>query len=250
MLIINADDYGRNRVASDKALFCYKSGRITSASGMMFMRDSERSAELALSAELDVGLHLNCTLAFDGRVPSPRLIEYQRNVAKFLLRNNYFKLLYNPGLRNQIKYVYESQYDEYARLYRGIPSHIDGHHHMHLCSNVIIDGIIPKGFRVRTSLSFGAGEKSLLNRLYRKFLGVCLSRRYICTDFLFSISPFRPEKLLQAVNLAAKSNVEMMVHPEKKDEFEYLMNEEYLQIISRVQRGSFKELNRRPQLNR
>ena len=55
MLIINADDWGRDRTATDTALGCHKNGRISSVTGMVFMADSQRAAELANSAGLDVG---------------------------------------------------------------------------------------------------------------------------------------------------------------------------------------------------
>ena len=64
MLIINADDWGRSVAETDAALRCYKGGRITSVSAMVFMEDSERAAELAKENELDVGLHLNFTDEF------------------------------------------------------------------------------------------------------------------------------------------------------------------------------------------
>jgi predicted glycoside hydrolase/deacetylase ChbG (UPF0249 family) len=34
-------------------------GRVTSGNGMVFMRNSDRAAELANNSDLDVGLHLN-----------------------------------------------------------------------------------------------------------------------------------------------------------------------------------------------
>jgi YdjC-like protein len=49
MLIINADDWGRSRAETDNALTCHDEGRITSASAMVYMEDSERAAELAKS---------------------------------------------------------------------------------------------------------------------------------------------------------------------------------------------------------
>ncbi|PYL02866.1 MAG: chitooligosaccharide deacetylase, partial [Verrucomicrobia bacterium] len=64
MLIINADDWGCSVAETDAALRCYKGGRITSVSAMVFMEDSERAAELAKENELDVGLHLNFTDKF------------------------------------------------------------------------------------------------------------------------------------------------------------------------------------------
>ena len=66
MLIINADDWGRSAAETDAALRCYKAGRVTSVSAMVFMEDSERAAELAKENELDVGLHLNFAEPFTG----------------------------------------------------------------------------------------------------------------------------------------------------------------------------------------
>ena len=59
MLIINADDYGRNAAATDNTLRVFRRGAIISASAMVFMDDSERASQLALEAGLEVGLHLN-----------------------------------------------------------------------------------------------------------------------------------------------------------------------------------------------
>ena len=44
MLIVNADDLGRNITATDNILCCHARRRVSSASAMMFMADSERAA--------------------------------------------------------------------------------------------------------------------------------------------------------------------------------------------------------------
>jgi chitin disaccharide deacetylase len=59
VLIINADDWGRSVAETDAAFKCYRGGRITCVSAMVFMHDSGRAAELAKANELDVGFHLN-----------------------------------------------------------------------------------------------------------------------------------------------------------------------------------------------
>ena len=48
ILIVNADDYGWNRPTTEATLEAFRAGRITSATALMFMDDSERAAELAL----------------------------------------------------------------------------------------------------------------------------------------------------------------------------------------------------------
>ena len=67
MLIINADDWGRSIMETDATLRCYKVGRVTSVSAMMFMSDSERAAELARENGVDTGLHLNFSEPFTGK---------------------------------------------------------------------------------------------------------------------------------------------------------------------------------------
>ena len=233
MLIINADDFGTNELTTDNIICCYQKGGITSASAMMFMKDSERSAALALANNMDTGLHLNFTSEFTGSVPSTKLKDSHEKIASFLLRSKYGLLLYNPFLRNTFEYVYKSQHEEFVRLYNRIPTHIDGHHHMHLCTNMIMDRIIPDNYRVRRSFSFNRGEKSVLNRLYRHVVDRILSKHYICTDFFFSIQPISDlSRLRHILNLSDAYLVELMVHPGFKEEYDFLMSEDYYQMIS------------------
>ncbi len=209
---------------------------------MMFMADSGRSAELALEYDLDAGLHLNFTLEFSGSFKPNKLREYQQTIAAFLLRNKYCSLLYNPLLRKHFDYVYKAQYEEYTRLYKRIPTHIDGHDHMHLCMNLIIDKIIPEGSKVRRNFSFPPGEKGFLNRSYRRIVDLFLKRRYTCTDFFFSVSPIHSGRLQRIVKHAQTSYVELMVHPEKPNEYGYLMSEEFQQVISHIETGTYVTL--------
>ncbi len=167
MLIINADDWGRSLAETDAAFRCYKAGRITSVSAMVFMADSERAAELAQESELDVGLHLNFSERFTGKNNSGRLGECQSRLVRYLRRNKYSQLFYNSFLRNAFSYSYHAQAEEFARLFGKPPSHIDGHHHMHLCANMLLSNLIPAGMKIRRNFSFWPGEKSRFNRAYR-----------------------------------------------------------------------------------
>jgi len=77
-LIINADDWGLDRSTTDRILECANRRVISSASGMVFMEDSERAAGLAREHRIDIGLHLNLTEAFSARNASARLQEHHR----------------------------------------------------------------------------------------------------------------------------------------------------------------------------
>src|ERR1700687_1641630 len=117
MLIVNADDWGRSLAETDAADLCFKAGRITSVSAMVFMEDSERAADLALASGIDAGLHLNFTQAFTGTGYPEALARRHRRIASFLNRNKYSQLLYNPFLRDDFAYCYRVQADEFERLY-------------------------------------------------------------------------------------------------------------------------------------
>jgi predicted glycoside hydrolase/deacetylase ChbG (UPF0249 family) len=240
MLIVNADDLGRNELETRTILSCHQNGRITSASAMMFMKDSVRAAELALSAGLDVGLHLNFTEPFEPNYSSMRLNEHHQRVMNFLSRGRYTALLYNPMLKNDFEYIYKSQYEEYIHLYGKNPTHIDGHHHKHLCMNMLVSSVLPKGLKVRRNFSFLPGEKHFFNRLYRQAVDTWLTRRYICVDFFFSIIPIHsPGRLQRIMALTTSAQVELMVHPANPEEYDYLMSDAYLQLISGVRSGSY-----------
>ena len=52
---INADDWGRDDRTTDRILECFQRRVLSSASGMVFMEDSERAANIAQDQGLDIG---------------------------------------------------------------------------------------------------------------------------------------------------------------------------------------------------
>jgi hypothetical protein len=232
MLIINADDWGRNREATDNSLSCFRNGRAASVSAMVFMEDSERAAELARAFGIDAGLHLNFTTPFTGTVQDAALVERQGRIAGFLRPQRLRRLVYHPALRADFEYAYLRQVEEFDRLYGKPPSRIDGHHHMHLCANMLIDRVIPRGLRVRRNHSFFAGERTIFNRGYRKAVDAWLCRRHRCTDYFFRLLPLLPgDRIRRIMELAVSSVVEVAVHPDGEEEYRYLMSEEYGELI-------------------
>ncbi len=242
MLIVNADDYGKNHETTKRILECYRAGSITSATAMVFMEGSESAAQMARSLDIPIGLHLNLTDAFTGTV-SPLAASFQQRVSSFLRRSKYHCILYNPSLRTAVDCLFKLQYEEFVRLYRKEPTHIDGHHHAHLCTNMLLGKVIPESCKVRRTFSFARGEKSMFNLLYRRILDLYLGRRYRCTDKFFSITPISNRSRIRwIVGLAASHSVELMVHPERGPEYEYLTGFEYLEMISSVKTGSYAVL--------
>lgn len=244
MLIINADDFGISQLATERIIECYIQRRITSTSAMVFMVDSQRAAELQKDNRIDVGLHLNFTQELTGCIKNDLFRDYHNHIATFLSSGKYNFMIYNPNLRKAFKYVFQIQLEEFERLYEMPPSHINGHHHMHLCTNMLVDKIIPSGQKVRRNFSFSKGEKSLLNRLYRSGIDKWLMRRFLTTDYFFSLQELiKNNRLKKAVALAESSIVELETHPEIDEEFNWFMNDTSYRLISNIQKGAYQQLN-------
>ncbi len=243
MLIINADDWGRSKIETDVALRCYKNGRITSLSAMVFMEDSERAAEIAKQNRIDAGLHLNFSERFTGDHHPGTLGDYHQRTVRFLTRSKYSQLVYNPFLQKAFACSYEAQIEEFGRLYGKSPSHIDGHHHMHLCANLLFSDLIPTGTTMRRSFSFWPGEKSPLNRGYRWLVDTWLARKYCLPDYFFDLTQsINDKKLDRVAALARSNNVELMTHPIVPSEAAYLVGDEFAALLRDVEIDTYARI--------
>jgi hypothetical protein len=223
LLIVNADDWGRDRLTTDRTLECIAQGGVTSVSGMVFMEDSERAAMVARERGIESGLHLNLTTPFSSCGCPEELLKRQQQLARFLLRHRLAQVVFHPGLIRSFEYVVAAQLEEFRRIYGTDPDRVDGHHHMHLCGNLLFRRLLPQGAIVRRSFSFGRGEKSVWNRLYREFVDSRLARRHRLVDFFFSLAPLEPlDRLERIVSLARKSVVEVETHPVEAAEYRFL----------------------------
>lgn len=223
ILIMNADDWGRNKDTTDRIFDCVARKTVSSVSAMVFMEDSERAAVIAGERSVDAGLHLNFTTEFSVPGCPDRLKMHQRKTAEYLLRNRLVQVVFHPGLVGSFEYVAAAQLDEFRRIYQRNPTRLDGHHHTHLSANVLLGRLLPEGTIVRRNFSFQRGEKSLVNRLYRKAVDRGLARRHHLTDYFFSLPPFEPQSHLERIrSLAQESVVEVETHPVNADEYRFL----------------------------
>ena len=237
MMVINADDWGRSQGETDAALACFRERRISSVSAMVFMEDSERAAEVANDVELPVGLHLNLSQSYARQGTAS---DAHQRVVRFMRSSKFAVLIYHPGLRSAFRDVFRAQYDEFTRIYRREPSHVDGHQHRHLCANLLIDEVIPRGVRVRRNFSFTAGEKGLINRMYRRMVDRRLARRYRLTDYFFALpDEVAKGRMPQVAELAKRAKVEVMTHPVRPNEFEYLMSDSFCELSRGLEMASY-----------
>lgn len=223
-LIINADDWGRDHKTTDRTLECIQRGTVSSVSAMVFMEDSQRAATIAQNMGIDAGLHLNLTTPFSAPGCSSLLMDRQRDIAQYFQKHHPLaRIVFHPGLMRSFEYVVAAQRNEYFRLYGAYPGRIDGHHHAHLCSNVLLAGLLPPGTIVRRNYSFQAREKIWYNRYYRAVVDRGLARRHRLTDFFFSLDPIEaPGRIESIFSLARTHVVEVATHPINEEDYRFL----------------------------
>lgn len=235
-LIINADDWGRDHENTERIRECVLRGTISSVSAMVFMKDSERAAAIAQEKGIDAGLHLNFTTPFSAVNCPALLAEHQRKIAAYLWRHRFARAVYHPGLARSFEYVFASQVDQFNHLYQRAPNRLDGHHHMHLCANVLFGKLLPRGTIVRRNFSYLRREKSLINRLYRRTLDQFLGRRHRVVDFFFALTPLEPVARLKRIfSLCSQFVVELETHPVEPEEYRFLTSEEAFTQIGNLQ---------------
>ncbi len=243
VLIMNADDWGRDRENTERIRECVLHGTVSSVSAMVYMKDSERAAEIARERGIDAGLHLNFTTPFSAPNCPVNLAERQREIATFLWRYRFARVVFHPGLARSFEYVLAAQMDQFSHLYQRTPNRLDGHHHMHLCGNVMFGKLLPSGTIVRPSFSFLSGEKSLINIFYRRTLDRFLKRRYRTVDYFFQLAPLEPVARLQRiVSLGRQFTVELETHPIEPKEYSFLTSEKIFTLIGDLQLAQRFEL--------
>jgi predicted glycoside hydrolase/deacetylase ChbG (UPF0249 family) len=246
MLIVNADDWGYDLATTDAIVAAHSEGRITSATAMVHMQDSERAARLAGASSIPIGLHLNLmerytatTVREDARARQERVVSRYRTgmLSRWLPSRELFSLT---------RRCVEEQFDDFAALYGATPTHVDGHQHGHM-STAALWALLRRGVpTIRRSFTFRPSDKSVLNRALRFALNSCLSLRFRSTDRFYSIRDLHPQLgghgLDKALAEAQHLDVEIMVHPGIRDEYEILMAGEWAQLIADVPRGSYRDL--------
>jgi predicted glycoside hydrolase/deacetylase ChbG (UPF0249 family) len=243
MVVITADDYGKSPSVTDSIRNCVSRGRITSVSAMVFMEDSERAASLARKDDMEVGLHLNFTLAYNARTVPGGILDHQGRVGRYLRLSRFAPAVFNPFLAVAFNILFRSQEEEFIKLYGKLPRFYNGHHHMHLCANMRRDRLIPDGRAVRRTFTFTPEERRGPGALYHRHIGSWVARHFISTDSLFSIAPVQDRSRLEHIfDLSSKEDVEIEVHPENREESDLLLGDEYNNLLQRADIGSFRRL--------
>ena len=110
--------------------------------------------------------------------------------------------------------MYRAQFDEFTWLYARQPSHVDGHHHKHLCQNVLLGGAIPAGEMVRRDFSYWPGKGIRWRGPIAGSSIALWNARYIVTRYFFSLREcLETGRLPRVFRLARSSTWNSMTHP-------------------------------------
>lgn len=245
LLIVNADDFGWNRTATDRTIECFDSGRITSATVLVYMEDSDRAASLARRHGLPVGLHLNLTDPLTATDVPAEVRDRHRRACSLFGGGNLRKRswTWSPRIRRLVEDVVRDQLDRFRELFGTEPTHVDGHNHVQVCPDVIRARPLC-GFKVRNALWSFPSTRTVMGvaRALRREL---TARRLLTTRYFFDIAELHragPETTAERVGLSSTASVEVMCHPGFDHELEALRSNSWAQAIAAAPLGSYRDL--------
>jgi predicted glycoside hydrolase/deacetylase ChbG (UPF0249 family) len=239
LLIVNADDLGINRGATDAIVECYRQSRITSATAMVYMEDSRRAAEIAGSEALPVGLHLNFSSPFTATDVPLVARDRQARLVSLFTRWQLLRWVYIPGIQGLVSACVDDQRRAFVELYGHEPTHCDGHHFLHLAPNVVLADAFRTIPKIRKSLTILKGEKSSLNRALRSFQNDFIERRHLTVDQVRQFPSIAPAG---AGSIPHDARVEVVVHPEVAEEQKVLLSDEWSACLTSHRLGSYRDI--------
>lgn len=253
LLIVNADDFGGNPLATARIVECFAANRITSTTAMVYMQDSANAAQIARDAgdvRLAVGLHLNLTQAFDDPSTPAAIRERQAQAVRYFAGRRAARFTFNPALMRLVERCVNDQLDGFRTLYGREPTHIDGHNHVHMSPTVLL--ALPRATPVRTGESglAGAGSGGSAAEHVRRARHRFIAHRHLTTARFYAINRLgdRPTASDMHALLAAagRHSVEIMTHPDRDGDYRLLMSDQWREALAEHRLGSFADLRESP----
>jgi predicted glycoside hydrolase/deacetylase ChbG (UPF0249 family) len=227
VLIVNADDVGASRTATDAAVVAFDEGLISSCSAMVWMRDSERAATVLREHKLPAGLHLNLTLPFDGTEVPSTVRERQLELIEYFDSGSWRDDVDDKPPRDLVRNAISDQLARFAETY-GNRTHLDGHHHVHVHEAVLRE--LPRGAAIRPILREPTRFDARPNRRERR-----LGRRFRTPAMTLAFEHLHPDLGgvgLDALERLGGSYVEVMVHPQQPGQLDALRSTQWRTTLS------------------
>jgi len=246
LLIVNADDLGLDVSTTDSILRCFRAGRVSSASALVWMSDSRRAANLARDANLPIRLHLNLTEPFtDPSVPAD-VKDRQAGMARHFARRPSAYWICNPLRQSMIEACIRDQMHEFQRLYGRPPRDLDGHQHVHTCLNVLLARSLGDVEAMRATFNLPPDDEVTTRRAVRSLINRVVRLRFDSTQWFTYLrkggSCRSFQDLAGIIDRARTASVELMTHPGVEDECEVLMSSQWFEAIASAPVGTLEDL--------
>ncbi|MCZ4496850.1 MAG: hypothetical protein JWM25_1433 [Thermoleophilia bacterium] len=246
LLIVNADDWGLDAPTTDAIETCFRAGRITSATAMVFMADSQPAAARANELGLPVGLHLNLSQPYTAAgVPEGVEARHARLTTRFGDRGRRWRRWApSPGASSVIAQIVVDQLREFEALYGSPPTHVDGHKHVQVSPSVARAPALA-GIMLRRAFTDPPGTPAPL-RVARAVRHRIALGRTPGTDRLLPLWTLREDlragRLPAGLALPLTDVVEVMAHPGLERELPLLMTDAWAQVLASAPLGTYADL--------
>ncbi len=240
MLIVNGDDFGYSNTVTDPVLAAYDDRLISSASAMVWIPDSERAAAAARERDLPVGLHLNLTVPFRGDIAPALARELQTELTTVFDAGSWNDSDARPQTPDRrIADAVGHQLGAFRAQF-GEPSHIDGHHHIHVHPAVL--ACLPREIPIRPVLRAPQDLKRPADRR-DKLISRWFSTPDACVGFQ-QIHPAFGGAGFDVLSYARSHIVEVMVHAQIPQERAALDTAQWREVLAALEVGSYRALRR------
>jgi len=246
LLIVNADDWGIDAATTDAIAACFAAGRVTSATAMVFMADSERAAELAQQIGLPLGLHLNLSEPYTGQTAPDAVRRRQAELTRRFgdRARRWRRWLPDPTIRTAVERCVKEQLAAFELLYGHRPTHVDGHKHVQVSPSVARTAAL-RDLPLRRAFSDPTGARSPIATARRARHRWALARDG-ATAHLLPISSMRDDLLAgrEPALLAPAHDepLEVMAHPGLAHERALLMSDTWADALRRFRLGTYEDL--------
>ena len=243
-LIVNADDYGVSERAVESTALVFASGAITSATAMVFCTASPNAARVAMESKMPVGLHLNLTDLFSSEDAPSESRRRQAAVAKRMIARAWTRYVWWPDLAADVDATISDQLQEFRSLFSQSPTHLDGHHHIHLATNVLLSRTLGNFSAVRLPFSTEGWSRGLAATSVRGVQREYIQRRFRTTERFYSLQQFveHHETIWASMNWRGDQAVEVECHPESEDDHRVLGSAKWRHILERYEHHSYDTL--------
>lgn len=227
-IIVNADDLGVS-ASRDAGIFeCFRAGAISSASLLVDGIDAEAAVREATALDLPLGLHLNLTegVRAAGTLTGPDgQLRGKQGLRDALAAN----AIDTADIAAEIR----RQFERFIALTGELPSHVDGHHHIHVEARIaaVLAPIMAKEYGIycvrlprERGLDSMAADAEFEARFQRRVTAAAdLAEAVFSGEGIYGTEAFLGQSLmgrrLSAAALGARldeigeATVELMVHP-------------------------------------